>query len=80
MSSLYFFSLSDINRLPGDKRFCMKFRQDARYKEDAWFLDLVDIAILDYLMSHRDAKHTYLTDPESEMEPEFNVMIDFGQA
>ena len=68
---------ADLQRLPGDKTFCKKFRRYSPYTQDRWFLDLVDIAVLDYLMSHIDAKHTALF-LKGNRTAEFNVMIDFG--
>ena len=47
---------------PGDKRFCRKFRQESPYNQDSWFLDILDISIIDYIMSHDDSRHTYIGD------------------
>ena len=73
---LYF---RDLKRLPGDKTYCNKFRKDAPYGEDTWFLDIVDLAVFDYMMSHLDEKHAYYR-PLKEEKPLFNVMFDFGHA
>ena len=69
-----------MERLPGDKRYCSHFRKIFPYNEDAWFLDIVDIAVIDFLMSHLDAKHTYVSDVARNNTPLFNVMFDFGHA
>ena len=73
------FHYSDLRRLPGDKRYCQKFRHFP-YDRDVWFLDVVDIAVFDFLMSHMDSKHTYISEGKNFSEPEFNVMFDFGHA
>ena len=68
------FTYSDMVRLPGDKEFCRKFRKEEKmYRKDRWFLDLVDIAVFDYLMSHHDSKHTMIYKREND-KPEFNVL------
>ena len=67
----------DLDRPSGDKTYCDRFRKINSYNEDSWFLDVVDIAVMDFLMSHMDARHTYI---RLSSGARFNVMFDFGRA
>ena len=59
--------------------YCKKFRIDAPYNKDHWFLDIIDMAVFDYIMTNLDDKHYYYRSLKDE-KPLFNVMIDFGHA
>ena len=79
MLAQYVSLFRDLRRLPGDKTYCNKVRKYAPYNEDTWFLDLVDLGVFDFMMSHMDEKHAYYR-PLKEEKPLFNVMFDFGHA
>ena len=44
-----------------------------------WFFDIIDIAVMDFMMSHSDTKHTYMKDLRTG-EIQSNLMFDYGRA
>ena len=72
-------NFSDLKRLPGDKEYCEEFRTKFPYEDDDWFIDIIDIAVFDFLLSHSDAKHVYVKDLQTD-QVLFNLMFDFGRA
>ena len=77
MMSISLVLFRDLDRLPGDKTYCEKFRKIHPYQRDSWFLDIIDTEVMDFLMSHMDARHNYVSGLNGK---KFNVMIDFGRA
>ena len=64
MQQIFYFLFRNLERSPGDKRFCRQFRQKKPYNDDSWFLDIIDISIIDFIMSHDDSRHTYIGDEQ----------------
>ena len=63
--------------LPGNDSFCKWFRTTGSYKEDGRFVAILDIAVMNYIMSSSDSKDTYIINEKNET---VNVFIDQGKA
>ena len=79
LTCYYIFLLSNLYRLPGENAYCLEFRNRTFYEDNQWFLDIVDIAVFDFIMSNMDSKHTFYQ-PYKETRPLFNIMLDFKYA
>ena len=72
-----FFHFSHHKLLPGDDTFCKWFRTTGSYMEDGRFVAILDMAVMDYIMSSSDSKDTYIINKKNE---KVNVFIDFGKS
>ena len=63
--------------LPGNDSYCRRFRNTSDYYKDERFVNILDIAVLDYLISSRDSKDTYIINKNKEM---VNIFIDRGKS
>ena len=74
---LKYFYFSHHKLLPGNDSFCKWFRTTGSYKEDGRFVAILDIAVMNYIMSSSDSKDTYIINEKNE---KVNVFIDQGKA
>ena len=74
---LRYFYFSHHKLLPGNDSFCQWFRTTGSYKEDGRFVAILDIAVMNYIMSSSDSKDTYIINEKNE---KVNVFIDQGKA
>ena len=72
-----YFRFSHHELLPGDDTFCKWFRTTGSYMEDGRFVAILDMAVMDYIMSSSDSKDTYIINEKNE---KVNVFIDFGKS
>ena len=72
---LYFCSFHHY--LPGDSTFCRWFRTTNDYYKDKRFVNILDIAVLDYLMLSYDSKDNYIINDKNVT---VNIFIDRGKS
>ena len=72
-----YFRFSHHNLLPGDDSFCKWFRTTGSYKKDGRFVAILDMAVMNYIMSSSDSKDTYIINEKNE---KVNVFIDLGKS
>ena len=63
--------------LPGDDSFCKWFRTRGSYKKDGRFVAILDMAVMNYIMSSSDSKDTYIINDKNKT---VNVFIDLGKS
>ena len=63
--------------LPGDDTYCKWFRNTSDYLRADRFVNILDTAVMDYLLLSYDSKDNYIV---NEKKQKVNVMIDRGKA
>ena len=61
----------------GDDSFCKWFRTTNSYKKDGRFVNILDMAVMNYIMASSDSKDTYFVNDKKK---KVNVFIDLGKS